>query len=492
MRAFHAAIDLGAGSGRASIGYAAPGALQLREVHRFHYAPRILDGHSRWDMAQLVDGIHLALCRARDAARSEGGDLISAGVDAWGVDYGLIDDDGDLVEEPICYRDDRTAGVMDDVFARIPRETIFEATGVQLLPFNTLFQLAAHVRAGLPKRAARLLLIPDLCHHLLSGSLAGELTNASTTQLLNLETGGWDDELVAGIGLPRTLMPELVSAGTEMGRLRSDLAAALDLPALRIIAPATHDTASAVLGTPLEHGWAYISSGTWSLVGVERDRPLVDARVREANFTNERGAGGTIRFLKNVMGLWILESCRREWIAAGMHHDVDRLPARAGIAAPAGLIYPDASRFFNPRSMVREVTAALAETGQLATENPPVLTKVILDSLALRYASVIDTVEALTNSAIAGIHIIGGGARNDYLNQATANATGRRVLAGPVEATSVGNLLMQAHAVGAIGTLEEGRRAVAATLPPRRFEPDGGSAWREAAARYRDLEGDAL
>jgi rhamnulokinase len=491
VRAFHAAIDLGAGSGRVFVGTAAPDAVGVRELHRFHYAPRPLDGHLRWDMPRLVEGLRIGLHHADEAARTGGGELISVGVDGWGVDYGLLDDEGRLIEEPICYRDERTTGVMEGVFARVPRETIFAATGIQLLPFNTLFQLAAHVSAGLPARAARLLLIPDLCHQLLCGSVVSEVTNASTTQLLNVRGADWNDDLFERLGLPRGLMPALVPAGSEIGCLRRDLMATLDLPPLRVVAPATHDTASAVLGTPLASGWAYISSGTWSLVGVERDAPLVDARVFAANFTNERGAGGTIRFLKNVMGLWLLESCRREWACAGACDSLDQLLARVGAPSePSALIYPDAARFFSPLSMTRELTAALVETGQPATADPAALTAIILDSLALRYASVITTLEVLTGQSIEGIHIIGGGALNTYLNQATANAAGRPVLAGPIEATAVGNLLVQAVACGTLSELGEGRRAIAATaaLAPRRFEPQHSRAWKEAAARYRELE----
>jgi rhamnulokinase len=491
VRAFHAAIDLGAGSGRVFVGEAAPGAVGLRELHRFHYRPRPLEGHLRWDMPRLVDGLHVGLRRAAEAASTAGGELISVGVDGWGVDYGLFDDEGDLIEEPICYRDDRTLDVMERVFACVPRDTIFAASGIQMLPFNTLFQLAAHVSAGLPAHAVRLLLIPDLCHQLLCGSVVGEVTNASTTQLLQVQRTEWNDDLFARLGLPRALMPPLVPAGTEVGRLRRDLMATLGLPAVRVVAPATHDTASAVLGTPLNAGWAYISSGTWSLVGVEREAPLVDARVREANFTNERGAGGTIRFLKNVMGLWLLESCRREWAGVGASDSLDQLLLRLGApSGPSVLIYPDASRFFSPPSMTRELTAALVESGQTAPADPAALTKIILDSLALRYASVISTLEVLTGRSIEGIHIIGGGALNVYLNQATANAAGRPVLAGPVEATAVGNLLVQAVAGGTLSGLGEGRRAIAATaaLAPRRFDPQHSREWKEATVRYRELE----
>jgi rhamnulokinase len=491
VRAFHAAIDLGAGSGRVFLGEAAPDLVGVRELHRFRYGPRPLDGHLRWDMPRLVEGLRVGLHRATEAATTAGGELLSVGVDGWGVDYGLLDTEGTLIEEPICYRDERTIGVMESVFARVPRESLFAATGIQLLPFNTLFQLAAHVRVGLPPRAARLLLIPDLCHQWLCGSLVGELTNASTTQLLDVRRAGWNDDLFERLGLPRALMPELVPAGSDIGRLRRDLVTTLDLPPLRVIAPATHDTASAVLGTPLKAGWAYISSGTWSLVGVERDAPLVDVRVLEANFTNERGAGGTIRFLKNVMGLWLLESCRREWASAGADQSLDQLLARVGTPSePSGLIHPDRPRFFNPRSMTRELTAALVESRQPATDDPAVVTKIILDSLALRYASVIATLERLTSQAIEGIHIIGGGAQNAYLNQATANAAGRPVLAGPIEATAIGNLLVQAVACGTLAALGDGHRAIDATaaLAPRHFDPQHTREWKEAMTRYRELE----
>lgn len=477
----NAAIDLGAGSGRVFVGEVSSSAASLAEAHRFQYTPRRIDGHLRWDMGALVEGLRTGLRRAAEAARSARRELVSAGVDSWGVDYGLIDGDGRLVEEPICYRDDRTAGVMDDVFARVSREAIFDATGIQFLQLNTLFQLAAHARDGLPARASRLLLMPDLCHHLLCGSVTCERTNASTTQLLNARTGEWDDELLSWAGVPRTLMPGLVDAGADLGEIRPDLRRHLDLSALRILAPATHDTASAFVGTPLQPGWACISSGTWSLVGLERETPIITPAARDANFTNERGAGGTIRFLKNVMGLWILESCRREWRAAGRDDDLQRL-LTAVAAVPEGsraalkgcaTIDPDDPRFFNPASMLAELRASLAENGDVPLDDPVSLTKIILDSLAARYASIVRTIETLTDMGIPGIHIVGGGSQNDYLNQATANATGRPVLAGPVEATALGNLLMQSLACGKISSITEGRRAIAASLSPRRFEPSG-------------------
>jgi rhamnulokinase len=285
-------------------------------------------------------------------------------------------------------------------------------------------------------------------------------------------------------------MPEVASPGTELGELRPALQKELGLPALRVLAPATHDTGSAVAGTPIGTGWAYVSSGTWSLVGVERSSPLVNDAVARANFTNEGGAFGTIRFLKNVMGLWILDSCRHEWEEKGRSADLEGLlAAAAAIERPPGLVFPDHPRFFNPASMTAELQGALAETGQRVPDDPARLARVVLDSLAFRYASVVRTIEALTGDPVVGLHIVGGGCQNDYLNQATADASCRPVLAGPVEATATGNLLLQAVASGRLASLAEGRRLVAEAVRPRRFEPCARPGWKEAADRYREIEG---
>ncbi len=477
----HVAIDLGAGSGRAFVGGPAAGGWRLQEVHRFHYEARLLQGRLRWDAARLFEGLRTCLVRARSLAQAESARLESVGVDSWAVDYGLLDAEGRLLEEPVCYRDARTDGVMEQVFASVPREEIFARTGIQFLKLNTLYQLAAHARDGIPAQAARLLLIPDLCHHFLCGSLVSERTNASTTQLLNARTGLWDDEMFARLELPRGLMPELVPAGSELGRVRDEPLARSP----RVIAPATHDTASAVAGTPLEPGWAYISSGTWSLAGVELPSPLLGPEVAAANFTNEAGAFGHVRLLKNVMGLWLLESCRKEWPAEDLGALLGRVGAVPGFA---GFVFPDAPEFFSPESMVRELRAKLVGSGQKDVSEPVLLAKVVLDSLALRYASVLETAERLTGRAIPGVHIVGGGSQNDYLNQATADALGRPVLAGPVEATAAGNLLIQAIACGEVASMEEGRALLRAAAPPRPFEPRGAAAWREARERYGKIE----
>ena len=486
--ALHVAIDLGAGSGRALVGGVAAGGLRLTEVHRFHYAPRQWDGHLRWDAAALTQGIREGLARARDAAAGQGAPLASVGVDSWGVDYALVDEGGALVEDPICYRDGRTDRAMEEVFGIVPRADIYARTGIQFHQFNTLYQLWAHVRDGIPLRAAHLLLTPDYCHHLLCGSLASERTNASTTQLVEAATGAWDDQLFARLGLPRRLMPDIVDAGATLGPLRPELAGDLGLGRIDVVAPGTHDTASAVAGTPLGRDWAYVSSGTWSLVGVELDAPILTEAAARADLTNEAGVFARIRLLTNVMGLWLLESCRREWDAEGRPQNLAALlDAAARLTAPAGVIFPDDRRFFAPDSLVRAIRGMLSETGQADTDEPVLLTKVILDSLALRYASVVSTIERLTGRAVPGIHIVGGGSRNAYLNQATADASGRTVLAGPVEATAIGNLLVQGIAAGTIGSLADGRGMVAAAFPPARFEPRDTERWEAPARLFRDL-----
>jgi rhamnulokinase len=378
---------------------------------------------------------------------------------------------------------------MEQVFASVPREEIYRRTGIQFLQLNTLYQLAAHVREGLPSGATRLLLIPDLCHHLLCGAQVSERSDASTTQLLGVHTGDWDDGLFSRLGLPRHLMPAVVATGSDLGPLDRILSSHAGLGGARVLACPTHDTASAVAATPLEPGWAYISSGTWSLVGVERTSPMLAPEALVANFTNEAGAFGTIRFLKNVMGLWLLESCRREWEAAGRGVALaDLLSGAASVSGFPGLVGPDDPRFFNPSSMVREIQDALRAGGWTPHDDPVVLTRIIIDSLALRYASVVADIERVTGAPVEGIHVVGGGSLNDCLSQATADATGRPVAAGPAEATAIGNILVQAIAAGTLASLERGRDLVRRTLRPRRFEPRPGRDWEAAARRYQGIE----
>jgi len=483
------AVDLGAGSGRVFLAVIGPEEFLLKEVRRFHYPASHADGHLRWNFVQIFDEVKSGAREAGEQARALGRHIRSIGIDSWGVDYGLVDAEGKLIEHPICYRDDRTRGMMDEVFARVSREEIFERTGIQLLAFNTLFQLYSHKQAGIPDGAARLLLIPDLMNSFLTGTAVAEYTNATTTQMVNARFGTWDGEMLARLGLPSNLLPEIVPAGTDLGPLKPELADELQLDGVRVVAPATHDTASAIAGAPLEDGWAYISSGTWSLVGVQRDRPLINSDVARHNFTNEGGAFGTFRFLKNVMGLWILESCRREWKQSGLDVNYETLLVEVEtLDGYAGLIFPDDDRFFNPPSMLEVIAEQLAENDQRINNEPSMVAKVILDSLAFRYASVLRTIESLTNQQIKGVHIVGGGSQNDYLNQATATAIGLTVLAGPTEATATGNVLVQAIAPGRFVSLAEVRGYVARHVQLKRFAPRPSPTSEESARRYSAIE----
>ena len=378
---------------------------------------------------------------------------------------------------------------MEAVVARISREDLFARTGLQFMAFNTLFQLYAHTREGIPAEADKLLLIPDLVHFSLTGTAVTEYTNATTMQMINARSRNWDVETLTQLNLPTELLTEVVFAGKQIGPLNPKLAGELGLQDAQIVAPATHDTGSAVAGAPLEDGWAFISSGTWSLVGVERSSPLINAEVLSHNFTNEGGAFDTVRFLKNVMGLWILESCRKEWNESGVDVDYDtllrELTPSDGYAA---LIFPDDERFFKPDSMLGAIAEQLVETRQNVPDDPMMTTKVILDSLAFRYASVLRTIESLTERKINGVQIVGGGSRNDYLNQMTASAANIPVAAGPVEATVAGNVLVQAIAARRFSSLAEGRSHIARNVKVKRFAPMRSPALAEAMCRYAELE----
>ena len=483
------AVDLGAGGGRVFLARLAPDEFNLEEIRRFHYPPSHSDGHLRWDVPYILDEIKSGAREASRRATELGRRISSIGIDSWGVDYGLVNAEGKLIEHPICYRDNRTRGKMYEVFARVSREDIFERTGIQFLNLNTLFQLYAHRQAGIPEAAARLLLIPDLMNFFLTGRAVAEYTNATTTQMVNARSGTWDREMLARLELPSNLLAEIVPAGSDLGPLKPELTNELQLDGARVVAPATHDTGSAIAGTPLEEGWAYISSGTWSLVGVERGRPLINSDVARHNFTNEGGAFGTIRFLKNVMGLWILESCRDEWKRRDIDVDYNRLLAEVtALDSCACLIFPDDERFFNPPSMLDAITQQLAENDQQVDNEPASMAKVVLDSLAFRYASVLRTIESLTNQKFRGVHIIGGGSQNDYLNQATATATGLPVLAGPVEATVTGNALVQAIAAGRFASLAEARSHAARHVQLKGFTPLVSRGSEETARRYAAIE----
>lgn len=469
------AADLGAESGRVMAGRFDGRRVRLEEVHRFPNGPVALAGSWRWDVLRLWAEVKAGLAAA---AERFGPAVASVGVDTWGVDYVLLSKSGELLGQPYHYRDRRTDGAMDRAAAVVRREEIYGATGTQFLPFNTLYQLIAsnEQTPELLAHADRLLLMPDFLHWCLCGSTAVEFTNATTTQFYDPAGRDWATGLLARFGLPTHMLGEVVPPGTRLGELRPDVRADTGLGAVPVVTPATHDTGSAVAAVPTVHtgraNWAYISSGTWSLVGVEvPDAVRTDAAFR-AGLTNEGGVDGTLRLLKNVMGLWLVQRCRA---AFGADADYDVLTRQAEESPPLrSRIDPDDPRFLNPPDMPAAIAGFCRETGQPVPETPGQFVRCCLESLALKYRDVLDRLAAVTGVPIEVVHVVGGGSRNRLLNQLTADATGLPVVAGPVEATALGNVLVQARAAGELGSLADLRAVVRESFAPEVFSPACG------------------
>jgi len=485
------AIDLGATSGRMMVaGWDGEG-FKLEELHRFPNGPVELDGHLHWEVFRLWHEIKLGLARY---ATSYGLPLAGIGVDSWAVDFVLLDKAGSLLELPYHYRDNRTEGLQAQVFKRLSRNQLFAATGIQFLPFNTLYQLYAmrpSSGSSTLAQADSLLMIPDLFHFWLSGRKVTEYTNATTTQFFHAKEGRWATELLAALELPTRMLSPIVPPGTFLGELRSEIQreTGLNQP-VPIIAPATHDTASAVAAIPgLDERSAYISSGTWSLVGLEIAQPLITPATLALNFTNEGGVNGTIRLLKNVAGLWLLQECQRQWAQVGQNYSWDEL-ARAAQQAPAfrSLVDPDAAEFLNPANMIMALQQYCRRTAQPIPESVGQLTRCCLESLALKYRTVVESLAALTGRKLEVIRVVGGGSQNELLCQFTANACGREVVAGPVEATALGNVLLQALATGHLADLATGRQAIASSIRLKSFMPGETKEWAEAFDRFCQLE----
>ncbi len=458
------AIDLGAESGRALLGRSQAGILTLDEIHRFPNETLRQAGSLRWNVRGLWAEIQQALTRVSEIK------LDGIGVDAWGVDYALLDQRGELLENPYHYRDSRTNGVMDDVFRIVPKDEIYAATGIQFMPINTVFQLYAHQRDDAAKlaQARSPLTIPDLFHYWLTGRAACEYTNATTTQLVNPASRSWDKTLMTRLGLPSDLPAEIVEPGSILG----------DHAGTPVIAPASHDTASAVASISARGDTAFLSSGTWSLVGTELDAPVINSETLAMNFTNEGGANGTTMLLKNVMGLWMLQGCRRAWAAQGDNYAYAEL-MQAAAQAPAfrSLVNPDDARFLNPPDMPTAIGDFCRESAQPAPVDAASFTRCILESLALKYALVIRDLEQVTHQPIRRIRVIGGGSKNRLLNQFTADATGKPVIAGPAEATALGNIAVQMAATGRAASLEDARATIDRSFPVEVFEPRETDVW---------------
>jgi len=481
-----AAVDLGAQSGRVALGRFDGERLSLVELYRFPNVPVRVHGTLHWDVLALYEGVLEGL---RAAARETGGEVDSVGVDTWGVDFGLLDRAGRLVGNPVHHRDARHERGLEAVLERVPARELYERTGIQLMPINTVFQLGALVGDELLDRSDALLLVPDLLHYWLSGERACEFTNATTTACLDPRTGSWAGELLDRLEIPARLFADIVPPGTALGPLRADVADETRLHGARVIAPATHDTGSAVASVPfLRPGAAYISAGTWSLVGLELREPLIDDRTFAANLTNEGGVGDTFRLLKNVTGLWLLHECRRAWALEGSEWTFEALVALAERAAPhRSLVDPDDPSFAAPGHMPERIAAFCARTGQPVPESPGEVVRCALESIALGHARAIALLHEVTGELPPELHVVGGGARNRVLCQWTADATGLPVLAGPEEATVIGNLAVQAIALGEISSLEEARRVVRASIPLTLHEPGAASAWSDARARFAAL-----
>lgn len=472
-----AAIDIGAESGRVIAADFNGDRLSLTEVRRFPNVPLQSGGSLQWDARRLREDVLAGLGAA--------GEFRSVGVDTWGVDFGLLDSSGNLLGNPGHYRDERTRGMIERASACVPRDEIYGRTGIQFLEINTLYQLLALVRAGDTqlRAAGRLLTMPALVGLWLTPESVDEFTDVTTTQCYDPVAGDWAVDLLEKLGIPTHIFGPVVQPGTVLGPIRDEL----DFGSAVVVAPGTHDTASAVAAVPFQSGKhsAFVSSGTWSLVGLELAEPLINAATLNANLTNEGGVAGTTRLLKNVMGLWLLQECRRAWSAAGREYSYDELLALAGKARPfAAVIDPDDGRLLRPGNMPVQLIELVTESGQALTADPGAIIRCVLESLALKYRWNIERLESVTGREISSIHVVGGGARNALLCQMTADASRRPVLAGPVEATALGNVMLQAIALELVDSLEQARELVRRSTELKVYEPRSTEMWEPAWERF--------
>ena len=484
------AFDLGAESGRAVLGILDNGKLTLEDVHRFPNGG-VSGGESlHWDVLRLFDEMKQGL---RMAVQTHGKDIAGAGIDTWGVDFGLLGPNDVLLENPHCYRDSRVDGMMDKAFKVVPRSEIYEATGIQFMPFNTIFQMLALERKNrwMLETARTMLMMPDLFNFWFTGVKANEFTEATTTQFYNPRKGDWARSLLERLDIQTHFLAEIIPAGTVLGKLLPSVASDIGAPEIPFIAPATHDTGSAVAAVPATgKSHAYISSGTWSLMGVESPEPIINEKALEFNITNEGGVAGTFRVLRNIMGLWLVQECRRTWALAGSQHSYGTLTEMAASAEPfRSIVDPDDVSFLKPGDMPSRIREFCKRTGQPIPESEGQVIRTALDSLALKYRWVLERLEMLVGRRLDPIHIVGGGIQNTLLNQLAANVTGRPVVTGPVEATAIGNILVQAIGLGHIGSIEEGREIVRKSFEVVTYEPQSDSRIEDAYAKFQGLLG---
>lgn len=484
-----AAVDLGAESGRVILGQLDDNKLNLKEIHRFTNGGVRIGGSLHWDVLRLWDEIKNGL---QLAVQESAGSLSSIGLDTWGVDFGLLAADDTLLGNPFHYRDSRTEGMLEEVFSLVPQDEIYRRTGIQFMQLNSLYQLYAMVRddSSLLSNAERFLNMPDLFNFFLTGRKANEFTISTTTQCYDPQQGTWALDMLDQLDIPGHIFGEIIQPGTVLGELRPSVAQELNVSNISVVASAGHDTASAVAAVPaVNSDFIYLSSGTWSLLGVELDQPLISGESMNAQMTNEGGVGGKIRYLKNIVGLWLVQECRRIWESQGKSYSYADLTEMASQSATFGsIICPDDARFLAPLEMPAVIQGYCRETGQTTPETPGEIVRCALESLALEYRWVAEQIDRLTNKHHPVIHIIGGGSQNKLLNQLAANATGRTVVAGPVEATAIGNILVQAIATGAIESLAEGRQVVSDSFLVETYQAEDTAAWDEAYQRYLRLK----
>jgi rhamnulokinase len=484
-------VDLGAESGRVIAGLFDGRTVRLDPLHRFQNGPILTGDTMRWDILRLWSEIQSGMTMA---GAKYGDNILSVGVDTWGVDFALLGKNQELLSHPYHYRDPRTQGLLNHTLSRVPRAEIFAATGLQFMEINTLYQVLALQQQNpeILDLAERFLLMPDLFHWLMSGSQVVEFTNATTTQFFNPPNGDWAIDLLSKLNVPTRMLGEVVRPGTVLGKLRPNLASKLGIGRWDVVAPATHDTAAAVAAIPTEltgtARWAYISSGTWSLMGLELPHAVLTEQALRRNVTNEGGIDGTYRLLKNIMGLWLVQECRRSLERQGRPLDYAEMVRQAEAAPPfRSIVDADDPTFLAPPDMPTAVRAWCQKTQQPIPETDGQLIRCVLESLALKYRVVLGWLEELSGERVEVIHVVGGGCQNALLNQFTANACGKPVIAGPVEATALGNVLVQARAAGAISSLQEIRAIVRASVELKTFEPTQTAEWQQASQRLNEL-----
>ncbi|MCO6452868.1 MAG: rhamnulokinase [Caldilineales bacterium] len=480
------AVDIGAESGRVIVGLLGEGKLELQEVHRFANGPVRVMGHLHWDVLHLFDEIKRGLARA---AQEHGDDFVSVGIDTWAIDYGLLDANGQLLGNPFAYRDARTEGMMEQAFHHIPQRQIFEQSGgIQFLSVNTLYQLLAMVKAGSPQLtlAQDFLLMPDLLHFWLTGVRACEYTNATTTQCYDSLAGEWSAPILDALGIPKHIFPHVIHPGTVLGPLLPEVAEEVGVASLKVVAPATHDTASAVVAVPAaDENFAWLSSGTWSLLGAIHDKAIITEEALAYNISSYGGAGGMVLPWKNIMGLWLVQECRRAWAKGGDEYSYDDLTRMAASAKPfLAILDPDHPSFLAPPDMPEAIRSYCRESGQRAPETHGEIIRTALESLALRYRWVIEKLDIVLKRKTETLHIVGGGSQNQLLNQFAADATQLPVITGPVEATAIGNVAVQAVASGELESLADAREMIRQTFAVETFKPGDNTAWEEAYRRF--------